>query len=157
MGNMKSRTTLYSPDYKDYNVDKLPPVEGVLLIREEVTCKIMEFYDGDTVKILFYFGDILIKTNIRLKGIDAPEKKSKNLLEKEKACWITSELNKLYRNRMGLVTFVKHDKYGGRVIANIKIDGVDLSSKIMDQGWAKPYEGKKKEQWTKKELIQIGC
>lgn len=36
-------------------------------------CKVVDVYDGDTVKIVFYFNDKPIKLNFRLYGYDAPE------------------------------------------------------------------------------------
>jgi micrococcal nuclease len=133
-----------------------------LLMKGEIGCKIIEFYDGDTVKILFYLcsnahttGRVLIKTNLRLKGIDAPEKRTNNPLEKEKAFEITEELNRLYKGRMAITTFIKNDKYGGRIVGTLSINGEDISKKLLTLGWVKPYEGKKKEEWTTKELKRI--
>lgn len=49
---------------------------------EHVFCK--EVTDGDTIKVIIDrgFGDFSTR-NIRLKGLDTPESKTKNLLEKK--------------------------------------------------------------------------
>ena len=38
-------------------------------------CKVVNVYDADTCKVVFYLNDELIKYTIRLKGIDTPEMK----------------------------------------------------------------------------------
>jgi len=36
-------------------------------------CKVVNIYDADTCKVLFYLNDELVKYTLRLKGIDTPE------------------------------------------------------------------------------------
>lgn len=38
-------------------------------------CKVVNVYDADTCKVVFYLNDELVKYTIRLKGIDTPEMK----------------------------------------------------------------------------------
>lgn len=38
-------------------------------------CKIVNVYDADTCKVVFYLNDELVKYTLRLKGIDTPEMK----------------------------------------------------------------------------------
>jgi endonuclease YncB( thermonuclease family) len=41
----------------------------------------------------------------------------------------------------------KHDKYGGRVLGDVIIDGKKLSELLIANGHARPYFGEKKESW----------
>lgn len=36
-------------------------------------CKVVDVYDGDTVKVVFYYKDELLKWTVRLWGINTPE------------------------------------------------------------------------------------
>ncbi len=36
-------------------------------------CKVVDVYDGDTIKIVFYYKDDLLKWTVRLWGINTPE------------------------------------------------------------------------------------
>lgn len=36
-------------------------------------CKVVDVYDGDTVKVVFYYKDELLKWTVRLYGINTPE------------------------------------------------------------------------------------
>ncbi len=43
------------------------------LKNQKYLCKIVDVYDGDTVKSVFYFKDTLYRWNVRLCGINTPE------------------------------------------------------------------------------------
>jgi endonuclease YncB( thermonuclease family) len=40
---------------------------------KEFNCKIVNVYDADTCRAVFFFNDELVKYTIRLKGVDSPE------------------------------------------------------------------------------------
>jgi endonuclease YncB( thermonuclease family) len=42
-------------------------------------CKVVDVYDGDTVKVVFYFHDVLYRWNVRLYGINTPEMRPSKL------------------------------------------------------------------------------
>ena len=42
-------------------------------------CKVVDVYDGDTVKVVFYFHDVLYRWNVRLYGINTPEMRPSRL------------------------------------------------------------------------------
>lgn len=42
-------------------------------------CKVVDVYDGDTVKVVFYFHDELYRWNVRLYGINTPEMRPSRL------------------------------------------------------------------------------
>jgi endonuclease YncB( thermonuclease family) len=41
-----------------------------------IYARIEEIYNGDTIKIIVLFGDVLVKLSLRILGIDAPEIKN---------------------------------------------------------------------------------
>lgn len=114
--------------------------------------RIIRVLDGDTVEIQASWLPPELKQSLllRIEGIDTPEKghrakcvqeavdslKAKFFLEKE-----------LQKSKTTTVVIKKWDKYGGRVLGDIILDGVPLSKKMIDSGHAKVYNGKKREGW----------
>ena len=45
------------------------------------------------------------------------------------------------------LTNVRRDKYGGRLVATLEVDGVDLCALLIGQGLAREYHGKGKKPW----------
>lgn len=52
------------------------------LVQQIVEAKIVSVYDGDSVKAIFPFNNVMYKWNCRLSGIDTPEVRTSNQLEK---------------------------------------------------------------------------
>ena len=50
--------------------------------------------------------------------------------------------------------FVKHDKFGGRLLGNIYIDGVSLADILIKAGLAREYHGEKKKSWCDAGVIK---
>lgn len=114
----------------------------------QVPCKIKSVTDGDTVKIEETFHNLPL--SIRVLGIDTAEKGNKAKCVKEaklgeKATAFTKKA--IQDGKVITCDFVKWDKFGGRILANITIDGKDLATMLIDKGLAREYYGKKKESW----------
>jgi len=108
--------------------------------------------DGDTVEFEAPFmPDPLPKRLvIRVLGVDTPEKGSRAKCQKENimARAATEFTIKSIRGAKTLFVELKeHDKYGGRVLGDIIIDGKRLSHMLIDKGLARPYYGEKKASW----------
>ena len=115
--------------------------------------KILRVIDGDTVEIQVNFlpKELGNSLKLRILGVDTPEKGSKAqcVLESFKAenatLFTKMELEKAKDVK---VIIKKWDKYGGRLIGDILIDGELLSKKLIDKGYALEYTGKgKKPNW----------
>lgn len=147
------------------NDDNLPtiPHEG-----KTIRAKVVEVYDGDTCTIVYKFHRELFRTSVRIEGIDTPEmviknkddmepKELENAILHEKAGEIVRDyVRELVLQNVVDVHIVKPDKYGGRVIGCVFTrEGEPLSKLLIEKGYAKPYEGKKKEKWTEEELMNI--
>jgi len=112
--------------------------------------------DGDTVEFNAPFmpDPLPKKLSIRVLGVDTPEKGHRALCPKEaaaaeKASQFTKDtLNKAYQtNQTVLIELKEHDKYGGRVLGDVIINGQKLSAMLIANGHARPYFGEKKSSW----------
>ena len=119
--------------------------------------KIIEVIDGDTVKIEANFlpSPLPQELKLRIHGIDTPEKgnRAKCDLERAKAEDATEFLKNLIatENIQG-ISFVKWDKYGGRVLGDIHlVNNLKISKIMLDKGYAVEYQGKKKASWCANE------
>jgi endonuclease YncB( thermonuclease family) len=66
--------------YSSHSMDNTPKFSfsGI-----ETVCRLVDIYDGDTVFVIFEYHGTFIQISVRLDGIDAPEIRSKDLLEKQ--------------------------------------------------------------------------
>lgn len=103
-----------------------------------------EVYDGDTFTtgIHIWLGQI-VRTRIRINGIDAPELRSKCETEKIKARASKQALIRLLTSNVELRN-IKYGKWAGRVVADVFIDGENIADIMVDLGYARRYDGKSK-------------
>ena len=120
--------------------------------------KALRIIDGDTIAINIQQESPLIQKlglNVRIKGIDAPERGSKAKCEKEKikaeeAQKFVNELVGVIGEKELLLSEIKWDKYGGRLVAVVKVGGVDIAKALLNRSLAVPYTGEgAKHNWCK--------
>lgn len=114
--------------------------------------KPVKITDGDTIKLDVSKESPMIKKlglSVRIKGIDTPEKDPKAQCEKENALGqqATKFTTDLVGNKELLLSDIKWDKYGGRIVANVKVGGVDIAQELLKKGLARVYNGEKKKSW----------
>ena len=114
--------------------------------------KPVKITDGDTIKLDVSKESPLIKKlglSVRIKGIDTPEKGSKAKCKKESELGqqATKYTTELVGNKELLLSEVKNDKYGGRIVATVKVGGVDIAQELLKKGLARVYNGEKKKSW----------
>ena len=114
--------------------------------------KPVKITDGDTIKLDVSKESPLIKKlglSVRIKGIDTPEKGSKAKCNKENALGqqATKFTTDLVGNKELLLSEVENDHYGGRIVANVKVGGVDIAQELLKKGLARIYNGEKKKSW----------
>ncbi len=114
--------------------------------------KPVKITDGDTIKLDVSKESPLIKKlglSVRIKGIDTPEKGSKAKCKKESELGqqATKFTTDLVGNKELLLSQVENDKYGGRIVANVKVGGVDIAQELLKKGLARVYNGEKKKSW----------
>jgi endonuclease YncB( thermonuclease family) len=107
-------------------------------------CKIISFYDGDTCDIIIEYKKELIKLKCRLNGIDTPELRSNNEIEKLASIRIKNYLSSLYENQILNVKIFDFDKYGRILIELFDNDGKSINQHLINTGMAYFYDGKTK-------------
>lgn len=112
--------------------------------------KVVSVYDGDTVKIVFPLTDKeperLFKWNCRLINVDTPELRTKNKKEKEFGKKVRDMLREKILNNIVDVKCLDFDKYG-RLLVEIFYEGVSINQWLIDNNYAKVYQGGKKSKW----------
>jgi endonuclease YncB( thermonuclease family) len=117
--------------------------------------QIVRVSDGDTIVIAAAFLPAPLKPElaVRIYGVDTPEKgfRAKCPAEDQRgqaASAFTKKMVETSKSRQ--VTIYSWDKFGGRVLGAIILDGVDLRTELIRNGFAIPYFGEKKEHdWCK--------
>ncbi len=105
---------------------------------------VVKVYDGDTITVVAKLqlqGSPYYKFSIRLAGIDTPEIRG---ADKEAALAARDALANKIMHKEVEITNVKTEKYG-RLLADIHIDGLHINQWLIQEGYAKPYFGGKKE------------
>ncbi len=110
--------------------------------------------DGDTVVIQANYLPKPLKPEIavRIYGVDTPEKgfRSKCKEEDERGR-AASDFTKaaVKASTKQQVSLLQWDKYGGRVLGDIILDGKSLRKMLIDQDMAREYFGDAKKPWCK--------
>lgn len=108
--------------------------------------------DGDTVAFQAPFLPAPLKPelSIRVFGVDTPEKGHRAKCAKEnelgqRASNFTKDLVGKAKSRQ--ITLMAWDKYGGRVLGDVILDGKSLRSQLIENGLAREYYGEAKTSW----------
>jgi endonuclease YncB( thermonuclease family) len=115
---------------------------------------ITRIIDGDTVAIEAGFLPPPLKPelSVRIYGIDTPEKGHRAQCAEENALGqAATELTKksIANSRKRQVFLISWDKYGGRVLGDIILDGRSLREILIANGVAREYYGAAKTSWCK--------
>ncbi len=120
---------------------------------------VIRVVDGDTVKV-DAGADLppeLARLSVRLRGVDTPEKGrlAKCDAEKQAANAATAFAEAAIDKAASiLVRDPAWGKWGGRVIADLILDGASLSTALLEAGHGRPYGGGKREGWCPEELAR---
>lgn len=114
--------------------------------------QIIRATDGDTVVIAAPYLPAPLKPElaVRVFGVDTPEKGFRGQCESEKqrgeqASTFTKDVIKAAKKHQ--VILYSWDKFGGRVLGDIILDGVSLRSLLIKNGFAREYYGDAKQSW----------
>jgi micrococcal nuclease len=111
--------------------------------------EVLRVLDGDTfeARVKIWPG-MEITTRVRLRGIDAPEMKSRCDDERVKAEAARDALVRLLNEGSVGISGIGQDKYGGRVDADVSTARTaDVSAALAERGLARRYAGGKRESW----------
>lgn len=114
--------------------------------------KITRVIDGDTVAFEANFLPAPLKPelSIRVFGVDTPEKghraqcQSEDLLGKAATNFTKDSIANAKNLKIVLMSW---DKYGGRVLGDVIVDGQSLRGLLINKGYAREYYGEAKTSW----------
>ena len=114
--------------------------------------EIVRINDGDTVVIAAPFLPPPLKPElaVRIYGVDTPEKGFRAQCPQENARGqAATEFTKaqVANSRQRQVTLYAWDKFGGRVLGDIILDGRSLRQGLIANGFAREYYGEAKTSW----------
>lgn len=114
--------------------------------------KVLRVIDGDTIVIEAKYLPVELKQqlSIRVLGVDTPEKAPRAKCEAEAT--LAKQASAYTRGLVAKATavevdFVDWDKYGGRALGAVRIDGVDLTKSLINNGYGRAYNGGRKQSW----------
>ena len=115
----------------------------------EYRCKILRIVDGDTVDvdIDLGFGVWMHKERVRLLGIDTPESRTRDLVEKQFGLASKQFVKDLMPIGSQQIIKTEKDKTGkfGRILGDFLIDGKRLTDLMIEANHAVEYNGENKD------------
>ena len=115
----------------------------------EYRCKIRRVVDGDTVDIDIDlgFGVWLHKERVRIYGIDTPESRTRDKIEKRFGLLAKEFVKQFVKGSSVILRTQKYDAKGkfGRILGDIIVDDKSLSETMIKEYHAVAYHGQSKE------------
>ena len=114
--------------------------------------EILRVSDGDTIVISARFLPEPLKPElaVRIFGVDTPEKghRAQCASENERGLAATEYTKKaVLAAKKKQVVLYRWDKFGGRVLGDIILDGVSHRAQLIQRGYAREYYGDAKQSW----------
>ena len=114
--------------------------------------QIIRISDGDTIVIAAQFLPAPLKPElaVRIYGVDTPEKGFRAQCESEKQRGEAASAftkNVVSKSTQRQVTLYGWDKFGGRVLGDIILNGQSLRAMLIQNGFAREYYGEAKQSW----------
>jgi endonuclease YncB( thermonuclease family) len=136
--------------------------------------KVVDVYDGDTCSVVIHWNQSFHKFKVRCCGYDCPEiKPLKTEKDRDKiiemahesknyfvylvtnpffvldTIYTNSEIGNFMKQNTKIVKLKCHgwDKYG-RLLGDFYVDGIHVNQKMIDQGFAVPYDGGTKQKFN---------
>ena len=115
----------------------------------EYKAKLIRVIDGDSMVVDIDLGfDIILRNqSVRLAGVDTPETRTKNIIEKKCGMLAKEYVKSILKPNQVYLIKTSLDKKGkfGRILADFRINTVFLSELLIDKGYAAKYDGQSKE------------
>ena len=114
--------------------------------------KILRVNDGDTVVIAAPYLPAPLKPElaVRIFGVDTPEKGHRAQCPGEEQRGQAASAftkNAIASTQKHQVILYGWDKFGGRILGDIILNGVSLRAELIKNGFAREYFGKAKQSW----------
>ncbi len=114
-----------------------------------VQARVVKVLDGDSFSVdALVWPGTSVSVSIRVRGVDAPELRSKCPHER----WLARQSREGLTERLAMQDVSLHnidgDKYYGRVLADVKLaDGSDLAQVLLANRMVRPYGGQRRKGW----------
>ena len=110
--------------------------------------KVIKVVDGDTIDVMLDLGfDIMYKSRVRLFGIDTPESRTSDKVEKKYGLMSKKFLSDALKNatKISIKTY-KGEETGkfGRILGDVFVDGKSVNLKLCKAHHAVQYYGQNK-------------
>jgi endonuclease YncB( thermonuclease family) len=114
--------------------------------------QVIRVSDGDTIVIAAPFLPQPLKPElaVRIFGVDTPEKGFRGQCDAEKARGEAASVftkNLVASSQQRQVVLYGWDKFGGRVLGDIVLNGQSLRAQLIANGHAREYYGEAKQSW----------
>lgn len=116
--------------------------------------KVVRVIDGDTIVIAAPFLPKPLEPElaVRIYGVDTPERggRAECIAEakqgKQAYLWVKEKIEK---GKLIELVLYDWDKFGGRVLGDILVDGQSIRKGLIESGLGREYYGDKKQSWCK--------
>ncbi|MCV0394315.1 MAG: thermonuclease family protein [Rhizobiaceae bacterium] len=114
-----------------------------------VLADVIEVVDGDTLRVSArIWPGQTVRVLVRLRGIDAPERRARCEAERQAAHRARSALAALVAGGPVELRAIGGGKYYGRVLADIRLaDGGDPARHLLEARLVRPYGKNRRERW----------
>ena len=113
---------------------------------QEHRAKVVDVYDGDTIKCVFPIHNKLYRWNCRIAGVDTPEIRTRCKPEKAFGYTVRDLLREKILNKVIYLQCGEFDKYG-RLLVNILCDDCLVNDWLIENNYAFAYDGGTKQSW----------
>jgi micrococcal nuclease len=116
-----------------------------------IAARVLSVVDGDTIEVrVRIWLDQDVDTLVRLDGANAPEMNGRCPQERARAAAAREFVDRRIAGAAVALTDIRRDKYGGRVLARVRLGSVeDLSAELIRHGHARAYAGGARTDWCK--------
>lgn len=110
---------------------------------------IKKIIDGDTFDCILDLGfDVLLEARVRMAGIDTPESRTRDKVEKKfglaSKTYLKDKMNKAENIIVRTELDNEKGKFG-RVLGTVYLDGVNINQQMINEGYAVAYHGQSKD------------
>ena len=113
-----------------------------------LNAELLRVIDGDSLAVrVTIWLDQTLEVVVRLRGIDAPERRGRCADERRRALEARDALARLVAGRRLALSNIEDGKFAGRVIADVTAGEVSLSDALLAGGFARPYAGGTRRGW----------
>ncbi|MDZ5699301.1 thermonuclease family protein [Chelativorans sp. M5D2P16] len=121
----------------------VPPASAGETLRGPVEARVLRVIDGDTfVAEARIWPGQTVTVNVRLRGIDAPEIRTRCAVEKAAGLRSRDALERLIGGATVEIRNITGGKYYGRVLADVTTSqGESVGARLLERSLARAYEG----------------